>query len=72
MYIRMQRPRSSHPMHYGVTMISRLLKIIVLFCRISSFLHGSFAKDTYNFKEPTNRNQTFGELNSCELGVFRF
>ena len=38
---------------YGVAMISRLLKIIGLFCRISSLLQGSFAKETYNFKEPT-------------------
>ena len=35
---------------------SRLLKIIGLFCRISSLLKGSFAKETYNFKEPTNRS----------------
>ena len=36
--------------------ISRLLKIICLFCRISSLLWGSFAKETYNFKEPTSRS----------------
>jgi len=35
--------------------MSRLLKINGLFRRISSLLHGSFAKETYNFKEPTNR-----------------
>ena len=29
---------------YGVATISRLLKIIGLFCRISSLLQGSFAK----------------------------
>jgi len=34
--------------------MSRLLKIIGLFCRIASLLYGSFAKETYNFKEPTN------------------
>jgi len=39
---------------YGVATISRLLKIIGLFCRISSLLQGSFAKETYNLKEPTN------------------
>jgi len=38
----------------GVATSSRLLKIIGLFCRISSLLKGSFAKETYNFKEPTN------------------
>ena len=35
-----------------VATIGRLLKIIGLFCRISSLLTGSFAKETYNFKEP--------------------
>ena len=41
---------------YGVATISRLLKIIGLFCRISPLLQGSFAKETYNFKEPTSRS----------------
>jgi len=41
---------------YGVATISRLLKIIRLFCRISSLLQGSFAKETYIFKERTNRS----------------
>jgi len=36
--------------------ISRLLKITGLFCRISPLLQGSFAEETYNFKEPTNRS----------------
>jgi len=35
---------------------SRLLKMIGLFCRIWSLLQGSFAKEAYNFKEPTNRS----------------
>ena len=30
--------------------------MIGLFCRISSLLQASFAKETYNFKEPTNRS----------------
>jgi len=41
---------------YGVATVSRLLKMMDLFCRISSLLYGSFAKETYNFKEPTNRS----------------
>jgi len=41
---------------YGVASISRLLKMTRLFCRILSLLQGSFAKETYNFKEPTNRS----------------
>jgi len=40
---------------YGVATISRLLKIVDLFCRISSLLQVSFAKETYNLKEPTKR-----------------
>jgi hypothetical protein len=40
----------------GVPTISRLLTIIGLFCRISSLLWGSFAKETYDLKEPTNRS----------------
>ena len=41
---------------YRVATISRLLKITGLFCRIPSLLYGSFAKETYNSKEPTNRS----------------
>ena len=39
---------------YRVPMISRLLQIIGLFCRISSLLQGSFAKETQKFQQPTN------------------
>jgi len=41
---------------YGVATISRLLKIICLLCRIWSPLQSSFAKETCNLKEPTNRS----------------
>jgi len=41
---------------YGVATISRLLNMIGLFCRISSLLEVSFAKETYTFKEPTSRS----------------
>jgi len=40
---------------YGVATMSRRLKVTGLFCRIS-LLQGSFAKETYNFKEPSNRS----------------
>ena len=43
---------------YGVATISRLLRIIGLFCRIQSLLQGSFAKETYHCKEPTNCSHT--------------
>ena len=36
--------------------IGRLLKLIGLCYRISSLLQGSFAKETYDFKELTNRS----------------
>jgi len=41
---------------YEVATISRLLKMIGLFCRILSLLWVSFAKETYHFKAPTNRS----------------
>jgi len=41
-------------LRYGVATISTLLKMIGLFCRISSVFQGSFAKETYNLNEPTN------------------
>ena len=50
---------------YGVSTISRLLKNVGLFCRISSLLQGSFAKATCNFKEPTNRSHRIEEARRC-------
>ena len=41
---------------YGVATIRRLLKIIGLFCKISSLLWGSFAKETSHMEEFTNRS----------------
>ena len=43
-------------MCYGVATTSRLLKFIGPLCRIQSLLQDSFAKETYNFKEPTSRS----------------
>ena len=39
---------------YGVATISRLLKIIGLFCKRALEQRRHSAKETYNFKEPTN------------------
>ena len=47
---------------YRVATISRFLKMIGLFCKISSLLWGSFAKETYNFKEPTNRSHPITDV----------
>jgi len=41
---------------YGMAIISRLLQIMGLFCRILCLLKGSCAKETYDLKEPTNRS----------------
>jgi len=48
---------------YGVAAMSRLIKIAGLFCRISSRLRVSFAKETYNFMEPTNRSHPIHLIN---------
>jgi len=45
-----------------VPSISRLLKNIGLFCRMSSLLQGSFAKEDYNFKEPTSRSHPIAAM----------
>ena len=41
---------------YGVATISRLLKIIGLFCKKDLQMRPIFSKETYNFKQPTNRS----------------
>ena len=57
-------------LRYGVATISRLLKITGLFCRILSLVQGSFAKETYNFKEPTNRSHPVPEWRELSLLLF--
>jgi len=41
---------------YGVALISRLLKITGLFCKRALQKRLYSAKETYDFKEPTNRS----------------
>jgi len=41
--------------HIGVATISRLLRILGLFCRIWSLSKSSFAEETCHFKQPTNQ-----------------
>jgi len=41
---------------YGVATISRLLQIIGLFCKRALQKRHIFSKETYHFKEPTNRS----------------
>ena len=45
--------------HYGVASISRLLEIIGLFCKRALQKRLYSAKETYHFKEPTNRQTLY-------------
>jgi len=56
MSIRMNAAMRDQKERYGVAMISRLLKMIGLFCKRALYKRPYSAKDTYNFKEPTNRS----------------
>ena len=51
---------------YGVATVSRIDKVIGLFCRISSLLYGSCAKATYNFIDPTSQSHPI----VCHKGLF--
>ena len=44
----------SYTYEYGVATVSRIDKIIGLFCRIASLLQGSFEKEAYDLIDPTN------------------
>jgi len=46
----------AHRYVYRVATVSRIDKIIGLFCRILSLLLGSFAEETYNLIDPTNQS----------------
>jgi len=56
-------------MSYGVAMISRLLKILSLFCRMLSLLQGSLAKETCNFKARTHRSHPIHILSSRTMSI---
>ena len=56
--------------HMGWLRLVRLLKIIGFFCRIQSFLQGSFAKETYHFKERTHRSHPMLSRHPC-MGLLR-
>jgi len=49
-------PQAAWQSDYGVALVSRLLKIICLFCKRALQKRGYSAKETYDFKEPTNRS----------------
>jgi len=46
----------SHFSYYGVARVSRIDKIVGVFCRISSLSQRSFAKETYDLINPTDRS----------------
>ena len=48
--------------YYGVATISRLLKMIGLFCKRALLKRLHSAKETYHFKEPTNRSHPVATL----------
>ena len=53
---------------YGLATISRLLENIDLFCKTALWKRRYSAKETYNFKEPTNRRHPIverGERRCC-------
>ena len=56
--------------YYGVATVSRIDKIIGFLCRILSRLQGSFAKENYNFIDPTNQSQPM--CNEMTSKVTRF
>jgi len=53
---------------YAVATICRLLQFIGLFCKRALWKRRYFAKETYNFKEPTNRSHPISQ-HICELYV---
>jgi len=57
---------------YGVDTISRLLKIIGLFCKRALQKRRYSAKETYNSKEPTNRSHPMIDLVYILLHEFVF
>ena len=48
---------------YGVATLRRLLKIIGLFCKRALEKRPYSGKETYNFKEPTDRSHPICERN---------
>jgi len=56
---------------YGMATISRLLKIIDLFCKRAHQKRRYSAKETYNFKEPTTRSHPIWYMHTCTCTKIR-
>ena len=52
---------------YGVAMLSRLLEITGLFCKTAPYKRQYSAKETCNFKEPTNGSHPIHE--TCQRNL---
>jgi len=63
----LRRLRGSSEFDYGVATVSRIDKIIGLFCRILSLLLGSFVKESCNFIDPTDRSHP---VTPCDTEYF--
>ena len=57
---------------YWVATVSRLLKIIGLFCKRALYKRRYSAKETYNFKESTNRSHPIALLALLEQLTFGY
>ena len=57
---------------YEVGTISRLLKIICLFCKRDLLKRRYSAKETYNFKEPTNRSHPIQDPVDVSLSLLMY
>jgi len=55
---------------YGVATISRLLTIIGLFCNRALKRRPYSAKETYTFKEPTNRSHPTHTLSDSHILIY--
>ena len=61
----------SYIVWYGVDTISRLLKITGLFCKRALQKRRYSAKQTYNFREPTDRSHPIREIHRLNLCLLR-
>jgi len=63
--LRIEAPHSTVAQEcYGVASIRRLLKIIGLFCKRALQKRRYSPKETYNFKEPTNRSHPIAPVHT--------
>ena len=64
-------PKTCRIRQYGVATISRLLKITGLVCKRALLKRQYSAKETYNFKEPTDRSHPIPLEHLSNTGLWR-